>query len=60
MLTVDDDDAARAAVGAGDADVAVLDGGATIVVEEPIDADDDSDLATVVNVLRADIALTKD
>ena len=59
VLTVEDDDAARAAVSAGDADLAVLDGGATIVVEEPIDADDDSDLATVVNVLRSDIALTQ-
>ena len=58
MVTVDDDDAARAAVGDGDADLAVLDGASAIVVDEPIDADDDSDLAAVVNVLRSDIALT--
>ena len=37
----------------------LLDGAATIVVEQPIDADDDSDLAAVVNVLRSDIALTE-
>ena len=30
-----------------------------IVVDDPIEADDDSDVATVVNVLRSDIALTE-
>jgi ABC-2 type transport system permease protein len=57
--TVEDDTAARAAVGEGVADLALLDGAATIVVDEPIDADDNSDLAAVVNVLRSDIALTE-
>ena len=59
VVTVDDDAAARAAVDSGDADLALLDGAAAIVVDEPIDAGDDSDLATVVNVLRSDIALTQ-
>jgi ABC-2 type transport system permease protein len=59
VVTVDDDTAARAAVGEGDADLALLEGAATIVVDEPIDADDNSDLAAVVNVLRSDIALTE-
>jgi ABC-2 type transport system permease protein len=57
VSSVDDDAAARAAVSAGDADLALLDGASVIVVEEPIDADDDSDLAAFVNVLRSDIAL---
>ena len=56
---MDDDAAARAAVDSGDADLAVLDGASAIVVDEPIDADDDSDLVAVVNVLRSDIALTE-
>jgi ABC-2 type transport system permease protein len=59
VSSVADDAAARAAVESGDADVALLDGATTIVVEEPIDADDTSDVATVVNVLRSDIALTQ-
>ena len=59
VVTVADDAAARAAVSAGDADLAIVDGAATIVVEQPIDADDDSNLAAVVNVLRSDIALTE-
>ena len=59
MSTVADDAAARDAVENGDADVALLDEATTIVVEEPIDADDTSDVATVVNVLRSDIALTQ-
>jgi ABC-2 type transport system permease protein len=59
VVTVDDDTAARAAVREGAADLALLDGAATIVVDEPIDADDNSDLAAVVNVLRSDIALTE-
>ena len=59
VSTVADDAAARDAVENGDADVALLDEATTIVVEEPIDADDTSDVATVVNVLRSDIALTQ-
>jgi ABC-2 type transport system permease protein len=59
VVTVADDAAARDAVENGDADVALLDEATTIVVEEPIDADDTSDVATVVNVLRSDIALTQ-
>ena len=59
VSTVADDAAARDAVDDGDADVALLEGATAIVVEEPIDADDDSDVATVVNVLRSDIALTQ-
>jgi ABC-2 type transport system permease protein len=58
VTAVDDDGEARAAVDAGDADLAVLAGGSAIVVDESID-DDDSELATVVNVLRADIALAE-
>ena len=58
VLAVDDDAAARAAVDDGTADLAVLDGAEAIVVDEPIEPDDGSELAAVVNVLRADIALT--
>ena len=59
IASVDDDAAARAAVDSGDADLAVLDDRAVIVVDEPIGAEDDSDLVAVVNVLRSDIALTE-
>jgi ABC-2 type transport system permease protein len=58
-VTVPDNEAARAAVGAGDADVAILDGAAVLVTDEPVDPVDDSKLAAVVNVLRADIALAQ-
>ena len=58
---MDDDDAARDAVSTGDADLALLDGASVIVVDEPLDEDEDasSDLVAVVNVLRSDIALTE-
>jgi ABC-2 type transport system permease protein len=59
VIPVDDDAAARTAVDDGDADLAVLADASAIVVDEPIDADDDSDVATVVNVLRSNIALTE-
>jgi ABC-2 type transport system permease protein len=59
VSTVADDDAARDAVSNGDADIALLDEATAIVVDEPIDADDTSDVATVVNVLRSDVALTQ-
>lgn len=53
-----DDDAARAAVTDG-ADLAILDGGTTLLTEDPIDLTaNDSTLATVVNVMRSDLALT--
>jgi ABC-2 type transport system permease protein len=59
VIPVDDDAAARAAVDDGDADLAVLSDASAIVVDKPIDAGDDSDVATVVNVLRSNIALTE-
>jgi ABC-2 type transport system permease protein len=59
VSTGDDDAAARDAVRSGDADLAVLDGASAIVVDEPLDSGDDSDLVAVVNVLRSDIALTQ-
>jgi ABC-2 type transport system permease protein len=55
--TVADDDAARAAVDDGDADVAVLSDGVALVTKEPVDLSGGSTLATAVNVLRADLAL---
>jgi ABC-2 type transport system permease protein len=59
IVTAVDDDAARAAVSSGDADLALLADPVTIVVDEPLDADDNSDLAAVVNVLRSNLALTE-
>jgi ABC-2 type transport system permease protein len=55
--TVADDEAARAAVDDGDADVAVLTDGAALVTDEPVDLSGGSTLATAVNALRADLAL---
>lgn len=55
VTTVADDAAAEAAVREGDADVAVLDGGARLATREQVE--DASRLGTVVNVLRADLAL---
>jgi ABC-2 type transport system permease protein len=52
-----DDEAARTAVADGDADLALLAGASAIVTDEPIDPEDDSKLAALANVLRADIAL---
>jgi ABC-2 type transport system permease protein len=57
--SVADDDSARAAVADGSADLALLSDGAAILIDEPIDADDDSEVAAIVNVLRADIALNQ-
>ncbi|MGH9135711.1 MAG: ABC transporter permease [Acidimicrobiales bacterium] len=59
IVTVPTDEAARAAISTGDADVAILDEAAVLVTDEPVDPDDDSKLAAVVNVLRADIALAQ-
>lgn len=59
VRTVDDDEAATAAVDDG-ADLAVLgttDGPPTLLTDEPIDADDTSPLATLVNVLSSDFAI---
>lgn len=53
-----DDAAARSAVDDG-ADVAIVDDGATLVTDEPVDLTaGDSTLATVINVLRSDLALS--
>jgi ABC-2 type transport system permease protein len=57
VTTAPDDDAARAAVGDGDADVAVSADGTRLTTQEEVDLTDGSNLATVVNVLRADLAL---
>ncbi|WP_117000018.1 ABC transporter permease [Desertimonas flava] len=53
-----DDAAAREAVSDG-ADLAILDDGATLLTEDPVDlTSNDSTLATVINVLRSDLALS--
>jgi ABC-2 type transport system permease protein len=57
VTTAPDDDAARALVADGDADVAVAADGATLTTRQPVDLAGDSDLARVVNVVRADLAL---
>ena len=57
MTTVADDEAARAAVLDGDADVAVTADGTRILTEDELDLTDGSSLATLVNVMRADLAL---
>lgn len=61
-LTVDvtpvpDDGAARARVDVGDADVAVSADGTRLTTQEPVDLTGDSDLARLLNVLRANLAL---
>lgn len=57
VTTAPDDAAARAAVGDGGADVAVLAGGAGLTTDRPVDLSDGSTLATAVNALRANLAL---
>jgi ABC-2 type transport system permease protein len=57
VTTASDDAAARAAVGAGGADVAVLAGGEGLTTDRPVDLSDGSTLATAVNALRANLAL---
>lgn len=57
VTTAPDDDAATAAVADGDADVAISADGTRLTTEEELDLTDGSNLTTVVNVLRADLAL---
>ena len=57
MTTAADDEAARAAVDDGDADVAVSADGTRLTTREPVDLGGDSDLARLVNVMRANLAL---
>ena len=52
-----DDPSARSAVDSGDIDVAVLADGAAILTKNPVDLDSSSEMATVINVMRADLAL---
>jgi ABC-2 type transport system permease protein len=58
VVTVAPDDAAAvAAVDDGDADIAVSADGTTLTTDDEVDLSDGSSLATVVNVLRSDLAL---
>ena len=57
VRTVPDDDAARAAVDEGDADVAVSADGTRLTTREPVDLDSDAELPRLVNVLRSSLAL---
>lgn len=58
VVTVAPDDAAAATtVRDGDADVAISSDGARLTTDEELDLTDSSSLATLVNVLRADLAL---
>ena len=57
VTTAPDDAAAAAAVRGGDADVAISADGTRLTTDEEVDLTEGSDLATVVNVLRADLAL---
>jgi len=59
VSSVADDTAAREAVADGDADVAILGaaGSWTLLTDDPVDLDDGSDLAGLVNVLRSGLAL---
>ena len=57
MTTAPDDAAAAAAVRDGDADVAVSADGSRLTTDEPLDLAGDSQLARVVNVVRANLAL---
>ena len=59
VTSYSDDQAARDAVDRDDADLAIVDGGGALVTEEPVDLTaNDSTLATVINVLRSDLALS--
>jgi len=57
VTTAPDNAAARAAVRDGEADVAISADQSRLTTEEQLDLTDGSQLATVVNVLRADLAL---
>lgn len=57
VTTVADDAAARALLDDGDADLVVAADGTRLTTREPIDLEESSDLARLINVLRADIAL---
>lgn len=58
IVPLADDAAAHQAVAAGDVDVAVLDGATALLIDTPLADDDTSTRAVLVNVLRADLALT--
>lgn len=58
VATVPDDEAARVAVEDEDADVAVSADDTRSTTNEPVELDGDSDLARLLNVLRANLALT--
>lgn len=57
VSTAADDDAARAAVDNGDADVAVSADDTQLTTDTPVDLGGDSKLARLLNVLRANLAL---
>lgn len=57
VTTATDDDAAVAAVRDGDGDVAISADRSRLVTDEPVELTDGSSLATVVNVLRSELAL---
>lgn len=57
VATAADDDEAVATVRDGDADLAVSADGTRLVTDDELDLSDGSSLATVVNILRADLAL---
>ena len=57
VTTASDDEAAAAAVRDGDADVAISADGSRLTTDEPLDLAGDSQLARVVNVVRANLAL---
>jgi len=59
VVHVADDDDARVAVADGAADAAVLSEGSSILTDEHVDLEGDSKLAVVINVLRADLALSE-
>ncbi len=56
-FTAATDAAARALVDSGDADVAISADGSTLTTRRPVDLSRDSTIATLVNVLRANLAL---
>jgi ABC-2 type transport system permease protein len=52
-----DDEAARALVDRGDADIAIAADGSRLTTDEPVDLAGDSEMATLLNVLRNNLAL---
>ena len=59
VTTVATDAEAQSAVAADDSDLAVVSGGERLITDRPSDLTDGSELSTIVNALRAELALER-